>query len=281
MGTKLLHRFWEVRFEVEDVYAFSFQNLRIAFNITKDCESNPNKMQLTIYNLSRTAMSELETSKTTKVYLSLGYGEQENTEVLFIGNVDKVTFERNGSSIITTIEASDGGKALREAKINKTFGKKSNLSDVIGTITDELKDFGFSISKDIKNKVATLIATKDVKKVEQNGFTFMDSAKKALNRVTKRLGLTWYVEDNEVKIVDFDGDFTEYVVLTKETGLLGIPIKRDKGIEFYSLIVPGIIHIGDGVKIKGTNVDGLYRVRQLNFVGGSHEQQWNIRGIAK
>lgn len=282
MALKLLNRVWAIKFTIDGELTIATEELRVSFNITKDSEpSNPNKGQITVYNLSPVTAGALEDGKNVKVFLYAGYGDKETKGLLFAGNVDKVTYGRDGTQLILTVEASDGGKALSEAKINKTFSGKTDLADVAQDIINEMISLGVSTVKNIKNKIRSLANAKGTKKTEKNGITLSEQASKALKRILKKMDLDYVVNNEELIVYDPEITGEAIIILTPENGLLGTPIKRDKGVEFQSLIIPGLFNIGDTVGIEAIGFGADYRIRKLDIVGDTHGGQWTIKGVAR
>lgn len=243
-----------------------FSGLRISFEIDKNSESHPNTTKVSIYNLSLENRTKLESTGIV-MGLDVGYAGLGDFDPIvsqiFIGDVKRVKSERKGCDLITTLEAGDNEVALRETTIDQSFGDQTPLSTVIGAVAETFK-------------VAIGYMAPGLAGVYQNGITLSGLASDNLDVLTKKAGLEWSVTDGELFILDPKQPTPETaVVVSPQTGLLGIPSKREQGIEFTALINPEI-KPGRAIALSSGPISGVFRARTCKYQGDTHSGQWTV-----
>lgn len=238
----LFDRIAAVEITTESNSIVRIENLKISFEVEKTETTEPNNARIEIYNLSENTRNQIKDLK-TKITLLAGYEDASGLEILFIGDITSVNHQTVKPNVITTINASDGKTAVDKAKF--VFSQNSNVS-----ATSVLKKILATF--DIGNNL-NQISFKD--KSYQSGFSFAGMSKRALIDVTKFLNLSWSIQNNEIKLVEFDkDDNTGVVFLSTKTGLLEAPqrlegkSRKDKnlstedkpGWRFNALLLPSI-----------------------------------------
>ena len=245
--------------------------LRVAFDIDKTPQSTANNAKISIYNLNESNRDLLKNDK-ENLFIILEVGYQDEIDQLWVGDIKRSTTGRKGADFVTTIESEDGGQAIREARIDKSYAPGTNIKSIIGDLANTLKDAGGVA-------IGTLSRVKD--EVTQNGFTASGISKIVLDDLAEKQDLEWSIQDNEVQFLEPDQDTGEEVVLlTPETGLIGSPVSREKGIEFKALIQTTKIRPGRPVKIQSRQFDGLYRINKAKYQGDTHDKAWYITAEA-
>lgn len=246
------------------------QDLRIKFSCEKQNEGTPNKAEIEIYNLSGATRSIME-AKNTKVRLYVGYlGLTKNAfinaginlnssvELIFVGNVNKVTHDIQTPDIITKLEVKDGENAYRNAKIEKGYPPNSTLKNIFKDLNDSMNIPAGSQEVIPDFKYA-------------NGLTLSGLTRDHLDVLCRANGLEWSIQDETLQIIKRKKGTTDFaVVLSAETGLVGTPNKTDKGVEFESLLQP-LLRPGRKVKLESKILSGTYIVRKVKHEGDSQE----------
>ena len=234
---------------------------RIAFEIKKDDESDPNKAKISIYNLSADSRSYLEN---TDEQMRLEAGYQGDIGIIFWGDIaDKgVKHERKGGDIITTLQCGDGLTELQSAHIECSFKEGSTCQQIVD---EALAKIGLHIA----------VKSGDLSKQYVNGKSFSGTVKKLLDQITKYCGLTWNTQNNSVQIYPSDGSATQYAVLLNAgTGLIGMPSKTENGIMARSLLN---YRLNPGGRFKLETKDGMktgsgeYKIVSVKHVGDTQE----------
>jgi len=103
------------------------ERLNVEFDITRTLEKEPSTLMATVYNLSESSRSKLESTDRIILSLSAGYsGELHN---LFLGDLRVVRHRRDGANIATDLEAGDGEKGARNWA-RKWFPKGTELKTI-------------------------------------------------------------------------------------------------------------------------------------------------------
>ena len=247
--------------------------LRTVFDIEKTSSSNANNAKIQIYNLNETSKGLLKTDESLSIILEVGYGDV--LEQLFIGDIQRSFTKRSGPDFITTIEADDGGRALSESRLDKSYASGVKLKSVVDDALQSMKDAGQIIVGSISN-------IKD--EIAQNGITVSGLSQKIINDIADKQGLEFSIQDNETQILDPATDTGETVILlTPNTGLIGSPNlgiadENVEGIEFKALIQTTKFRPGRAVKIESKDFEGLVRLNKVKFNGDTNSSDWFVFG---
>jgi len=256
---------------------FEVSGLRVSFDVHKTADKTPNKCKLEIYNLSEATRNKIR--KNQKVILKVGYSDGAKPKIIFIGNISIYNHAKKHPEIITTIDADDGLKGQSESRVTLSHGPGAKASTILKQI---VKTFPFS---DELNK----INLPDVEYPE--GFAFSGPSRFALEKVLKKMGMEWSVQNDLLKIIYEGGtDSSKAVVLKAETGLIGSPERltsdtrkakgKDKtvkpGWRFEALINPEINPNGR-VSVTSEQIpeNTIFKVVSVQHSGDTHGDNWN------
>lgn len=241
--------------------------LRMAFKIDKSREKTPNPGEIKIYNLNPDNRALLEDAEDLVVILEVGYGEV--LEHLFTGNIAKAKTMKQGPDFITTIEAGDGEKGFLNGRLDKSYAAGTTYKTMIQDVANSMKDAG-------EIAIGTLKNVKD--EVTQNGVTLSGLSNVLMSKLASKQGLEWNIQDNEFQILGpTDNNGEEAVLLTPDTGLIGKPVKLDKGIDFKSLMNTKI-KPGGLVKIESEALNSIVRVNKALFEGDTFGLPFYVTG---
>lgn len=250
---------------VEPVEAKVFRT-RINFEVNQDNTGNANKAKINVYNLNSESRTFLE-QKNLVVFLKAGY-KNSSLSTLFFGDVDEkngIKVERSGPDIITTIEAGDAEKTLRNARISLGLAPGATNLQIIAAAAKALN-------------VSLSYQTNIRKIVFQNGYSNIISAKDVLDQLGRQANFEWSIQNGELQILSpEETDQQEAVFLSAQTGLIGFPVKTQDKVEFKSLLNPSI-RPGRAVRLEskifledaGANV----KVTKASFKGDTHQGPW-------
>lgn len=235
----------------------AIENLRIAFEIEKTSEENPNRAKISVYNLSETTRSMFEQPNIVAV-LSAGYGN--DTETIFIGDINRVNTIKEGPDRITTFEAGDGEKKVKETVVNKSFAPGTNFTQVLSEIT---------------TKLGMPVRTQGVTpEIFSKGVSASGVASDLLTKFLKKQDLEWSVQNGVLVIKPADKpDVISALRLSSETGLVGSPEKREKGLNFKCLLSPKLVP-GAPVIIDSAQIKGTFICRTVKHTGDSKQGDW-------
>mgnify|MGYP003670633929 CR=1 FL=1 len=255
------------------------KGLRIIFEIEKTSEPTPNTASITVFNLNQENRDFLK-SEDLRVVLLAGYTGQERSGRLvssvFSGDVKKVATEKSGPDFLTTLECGDSEKSIQETHFEKTYSAEDGTHVLV-------------IIKELAAALGLVVNDENIKGVSDNKFInpviLSGNVKKHLDDLVSKEGLEWSVQDGEIHIRNrTDAKFVNAFLLNVNTGLIGTPVKREKGIEFLSLLNP-LIRPTETVKIESrftgsSFVNGSFVVKRAYYKGDTHEGEWVVRGEA-
>lgn len=248
--------------------------LRINFEVKKSIK-NDNTATISITNLSESTRNKINEIDDI-IILEAGY-EDDTDRTVFIGNISRIVKPRQGADIVTTVEANDGGKIKRENITSKSYKKGMPVFDIF---EDLISEFG------LPSKIESRLRVKLQQERSEftNGYSHIGQTKEALDKVAKKLGIEWTIQNDTVKVVEkgkTDNDQTRSVLLSENSGLIGYPIRKDdiengsnkeerkKGWEVKSLLRPiiepaGIITLDTKLL---DNVKTQFRVETVTHKG--------------
>jgi hypothetical protein len=257
-----------------------FSDLRIEFEIEKTKESNANTGKIAIYNLNQ-ASRDLLTQKGAKYEFKAGYfgfGETPLIGVLSSGDVTEVATERKGPDIVTSFKIGEAIKALGETKIEKSYGEGVSLKSVMGDLGNAL-----GVAK------STIIGASN--ESLSSGYSASGKVKDRLDEITKKQGLDWSVQNDELIIIPKGkGKNVEAILLSAATGLMkvykakkeveGTDVKIDTYV-FECLLNPKIC-IAQAVRfestISGININAI--VQKVKYSGDNKDGKFMCQGEA-
>lgn len=250
-------------------------DLRIKFKVEKTSESNPNTMSLELYNLSRDTQALCKRAGNA-VILRCGY--EGNVPLIFSGDIAKVTTEKQGADMVTTVEACDGQISYDTSTIDASFAPGATVESIFNQVVGS---FGVGLGPILglpKDKV-------------NNGMSISGDSKKVLDELAKKNGLEWSIQDGQIQVHPKNQPvFGTAVLLNSETGLIGSPknvkilkasqdpvldpaLNKDSGVSFKALLNP-MLKPGQLVKLDSVNLQGLYTIRKVTHQGDTYSSTW-------
>jgi len=254
--------------------SLSIENLRVKFSIQKTSESTANSAIISVFNLNPLHRGMVE-NEGLALNLQAGYtgidGENPLIRSIYWGDIFRAATERQGPDIVTTFECKDGGQVLRRSSVNISFKAGTTRSQVIDYLVQQMASkYGLSYKK--------YSFSKDDQYV--NGIALFGNTKDYLDTILPNLGLRWSIQDNEIFINDPETkDIPGAVLVSKNTGMIGIPVKREKGLEVTSLLNP-LIRPGKTIKVvseQTSKLNGAYIVERADYEGDTLEGDWTVK----
>ena len=241
--------------------------LRVTFQIEKSLTESANTAEISVYNLAEQTRAKVS-EKALLTTLEVGYSGQSS--IIFKGQLEAGTNQRDGVDWVTSFQSTDGGKQLRESRINVSF-KTISASDAMQKIVNAL---GVGIGN-AKEKIAQgniRGALDDFK----NGLVLSGPTKRELTRLTKTLGYDWSVQDGQLQLLAARDAIEpgDAIVLNPDTGLIGSPESGENGvIDARALLIPQLTP-GRVVRLESRQIEGFYRVEKVAYQGDTHGQDW-------
>lgn len=252
-----------------------FDNLDIAFKVVKTLTEEPNTVELVIYNLNPDNRSALEQQQKVPVQIEAGY--EGTIGVIFLGKVREVWSEYQPPDWITTLSSGDGEDELQTSRINKSYGPGTPVTVII-------KDAAKGINLEIGNIPIVAPSAKliEASNAFLNGCVLSGPSRREFDRLIKSAGLEWSIQDGAFQLLEAGKALiSEAVVLTPDTGLIGIPtVGNDGTVKLRALLNSSIIP-GKQLVVSCAGLSGFFRCEKVEFAGESNGGAWYVDVEAK
>lgn len=241
--------------------------LRCVFKIERGNDASANTAEISVYNLAEQTRSRVA-EKGIETILAVGYSGRSS--VIFRGKLEAGQNKREGVDWATTFQSTDGGRELRQARINKSF-KTVSVTEAFQSVASALGvGLGNAIDKISEgNKRGTITDF-------ANGLVLSGSARAELDRLVRTFGLDWSIQDGQIQLLG-PRDAIEpgdAIVLDSDRGMIGSPESGEDGIvEVRSLLIPQLTP-GRVVKLSSLQVSGFYRVENVSYQGDTRGSDW-------
>jgi hypothetical protein len=269
MTIKKLNRRFKLTYQVNDEEALIIRSpLTIEFDIQRNNASSLNSAIIKIYNLSlknrnllfksRTNVNDVKERKT--IILQAGYETSLNKDsemsVIFQGYVLEADSYREGSNVITFINAQDGGLGVYNSAVSQTFAAGLSFKDLFKQVSSQIEGVNLGKVGNIEGNIKTSAVL--------NGNAFYLLSNRYFNEKV-------FIDLNKINLMNLD----EYIktafvpLITTQSGLLGTP-RRQGSIIDVNLIFEPRIQIQQLVEIKSSINpvwDGQYKVIGIKHQG--------------
>ena len=271
--------------------------LRIAFEVLKTNDLQPNTGAVTIYNLAEDTRSSF-TGKVARLLkakvglgviggavpdveataaasgaayckLSAGYGTA--AAQILEGTATTVESTRRGNDWRTTLTFGDGELGLRAGSLNQVFAPGTAFDVVIKFLIDSL-----GVYVDPAVLAQGLAGSASVRTDFPKGVTLTGSARAALEQFLAFVEVRASIQDGEFLILKDDSTTDDLPVrLGIDNGLLEQPRPlEDGGYEVSALLTPELSP-GRPVILDSKIAQGNFRVEQVNHRGDTHGAEWH------
>jgi len=238
-----------------------YDGLRVQFHIEKTSESTANKAEIKVFNLSDSSRFRIEEDEMS-VELKAGYPGA--LEIVASGDVSKGVSAKKAPDWLTTMEIQDGGKALQEKHVDFSFTSGTPYQAIIEAALN-----GLGVAQGPRSFAVSETAVQ--------GFSFSGTAKELLDKLGRRFGLAWSIQNGAVQM-GIDGATLPAIapLIDVYSGLIGNVLKREKGIEFTSLLNGEIIP-GHPVVVESRDINGTFLVKKTILDGDTHDGPWQTK----
>ncbi len=251
--------------------AMVIENLRVDFSIEKDDKPQPNKCEISVYNLTPEHRGQL-TGKGIKVILSAGYAE--TIAQVFSGDARFINSDKKGPDWITKFECGDAERAYANARVSESFGKGTTMKNVLSSLMGSFKKFG--IDPGNSDKVST-----EITRNFPNGHVAHGLASTELTRILTPAGYDWSFQDGRVEILQQTQTVTDEVpFISARTGMIGSPefgtgekLKGPAFLKVRTLLMPGI-RPGQKFTIESKQQNGDFKCRKVKYTASTHGGDW-------
>ena len=245
------------------VGALRFTGLDISFSVLKSLSRDPNTATIQIFNLSDTSRGSVEQSGDQRVRLEAGYENDDGLWIIFDGELRKASSTRSGADTITSIEAGDGERSIRRARINQSFGPFTSLRTVLEAVAGSM---GLGLGN-----LASFAATAQLAaggSLFSEGTVVSGNPRDEMDGLMDSAGLEWSIQDGNIQILKLGRALNQTAIrLTAGTGLVESPSVDSEGlVKARALMIPGIFP-GRKVEILSDFVRGVFKVEKATYTG--------------
>jgi hypothetical protein len=241
--------------------------LRCVFQIEQSLGTAPNTAQISVTNLAEQTRAKV-TKKGIETSLEVGYSGRSS--VIFRGKLEAGKNTRDGVDWVTSFQSTDGGKELREKRINLSF-KNVSVAGAIDRVVDAL-GLGAGNAKE-KAAAGNL---RGALTEFANGICLSGPVQRELDRLAKTVGFEWSIQNGQLQFLG-PGDAIEpgdAIILDSDRGMIGSPESGEDGIvEVRALLIPQLTP-GRVVALSSRQVSGVYRVEKTTYQGDTRGQDW-------
>ncbi len=254
MDQQLFEREVIVEIGVKGQPARRFSGHRVKFHVEQTPGSTPNKGKVEIYNLTRDSAA-LADQPGSQVRLIAGY--IGTSEVIYVGDISAKNSktELEGVDLVTRMECADGIDNYQKKFVEKSYKEGTPFKQILTELAQTLSSLG----------APNILGVPEDSVV--SGLTLSGQSYKSMDELTGKLGLSWSIQDGVVQVVKEGGSTKDQaVLLSSSTGLVGIPKRKDNGIEITSLLQPRI-RPGRQIELDSRLIKGRYIAGKVTHQG--------------
>lgn len=250
--------------------------MRVGFEIERSIHPTPGKATLRLWNLTRDHQTEIEQAAAAQVIVEVGHADDRGLETIFSGGLFRahgaIRTETEGVDAVTHVEARDGGRQFRGARIEQSFDRGVSVDTVVRACARSL-----GVGAGNVDAIASAAQLSNGSTAFPEGTVLSGPAALELTRVLASLGLRWSIQHGALQIQRRGEPLaTQAVRLTPKTGLLGAPVVGTRGrVKAVALITPDLWP-GRAVVLESERVEGRFLIQSAKYTGDSHTNDWHV-----
>lgn len=272
--TVLFDRIYKVRVGTLDV-----SHLDVAFNIKRSLKGEPNKLDLTVWNLSRDNLNSIREAGELDVEVRAGYADQQEPPLLFRGLARREVFAyTEKTETVLKLKARDGSGS-RRSRINRSYNTETPVRTVLGDLADAM-GVGRGNLQDFENDPFSASGNSSL----PQGFVAVGQAWVNFDRLVRSQGNRWSIQNGVIQILpQRTARLTPATLIKSSTGMIGSP-QRDKSnkVTVEVLLQPNL-EPGKIVRVESTFINGDYEIQETNYKGSTvgTNSDWVARLVLK
>jgi hypothetical protein len=247
--------------------------LRVRFDIDKIGVGTKANAKIEIFNMAQQTRNNIKAG--WGVLLQAGYSGLLGN--IFTGDVvlqgTKVT--RNGPDIISELHCGDGEAAIIMTTLDKTYPPGTPLYQVLQDIAMAMH-VQSAVSPTGVN-IGNVFGIPNT--IFQRGLTLHGPCQDHLNKLLDPAGLKWTVDNGVLNIFPVgNSSNTTAIVVSVNTGMIGVPSKNTDFTSFTSLLNPQLVP-GKLVQILSEDPsinNTFYTINRAHYQGDSHDNKWEV-----
>lgn len=232
----------------------------IQFNIERSAMASINSMDLRLYNLKPETRNRLQHDRFRfdvyqKIELRAGYGG--DLPLIFSGNIFQANSYREGSNIVTCIDARDGAFDTTTQRTFTTLQQGTTVKEAVTTLIKQFPNLQIGKIGDIQGTPARPIVL--------DGNTY-----DLIKRYTAGSNFVPFIDLGKVNVLDGKEVITGFLpVLDADSGLLETPRRDDGFLTVTTLFEPRVI-VGQIIKLVSTIQNPVYN-GDYKVIGVNHQ----------
>ncbi len=265
MSRERFDRRWKCTVDALDV-----SDLDLTFDVARDTTRAPNTAEIRIINLSRENRARLAGREELAVRLRAGYAtDGDPPPIVFAGSSRDIYVERDGTDIVTVVQASDSGQTLQRSRIRKSYAAGTPIVNVLRDAVTEA-GIGEGNLSEFENRSLRNGAT-----TFPDGYVADGPARRIITTILRAAGLRWSVQNGALQVLEAGTPLqTRAPILEAGTGLVGTPTRGENGkVTAQVLIQPGL-EPGRRVVLRSAELEGSYEIRQTVLRGATAGLTW-------
>ena len=238
--------------------------LRTQFEFDKNMFGTSNKGKIALYNMSIQSRQLIKKG----MFIQVQAGYQGLVKTIFTGIIVTPISKRNGSDIVTIIEAGDAESVIFTLNYDKGYPPGTALYQILQDIASKLKAYG----------VNTGIILGIPNETTSNGVNLTGPIRNSLDILLKPHGLEWNIQDGNFNIVPLGATINgtgNVEVVSSLTGMIDVPSSNNGYVQFKTLLNPKITP-GCQIELLSNNtaLNGFYKIRRIKIEGDTHDSKW-------
>ena len=270
--------------------------LRFSFSIMRGDIETPNSAQIRVYNPSPLTVSTLleqgSALEFTQVQIQAGY--EGSYGLIFRGTIKQVRYGREQQTdTYLDITAADGDSAYNFSTIALSLAAgQTNPNNAVQQVIQTMAANGVDSGYIPPNLGGNALP---------RGKVLYGMTRDELRKMSVNVGCSWSIQDGKIVFIPLTGYLPGQVpVITRATGMIGMPEVTQNGIQLKTLLNPNL-KIGQAVKLDNASIqrmqfglnyqdqgynsiakdfgakidpDGMYYVMHANHRGDTRGQDW-------
>lgn len=245
--TQLYNRRWSFIAGTDNGSGLDLSSLQIQFTVRQWELSTPSNAQIRIFNLSKVTAEKLA-KEFTRVVIQAGYEGLFGT--IFEGQV--IQYRRGRTSPVDTyvdITAADGDPWHNFAVVNQTLAAGSKPEDQLRALITASGTEGVTAGYTEPGKAPAL----------PRGKVLYGMVRDHMRDLGENTGCVWNIRNGKLNVYSRGAYLpNEAVVLTSDTGMIGLPTQTPDGIMVRCLLNP-LLQAGGRIKLDNESIQRAAR----------------------